>query len=637
MEGPVADRFLVIIAQVVTQMAGASEFSAAVLYERLLALLVDEFEADGGYLRHYSHALRASMLIAEWPRNPDPERAPRAKVAFVEDDVALAGDLKAPTVIAVDGSKFAHSSGSVAGHGRASYVAVAPLLWGTVTTGVIGLTRSGGNQWVPDELDALGVLASLFAQLQARIAAESRLHRLAERDDLTGLHNRRALTVEVRRRLRAGRPGPVAALYIDLDRLKSVNDHLGHDAGDVVIRTCAQRLRAKAGQHAMIARVGGDEFVVVPHDSMSVEDAERFAHTLRTAMCSPIPVAGERVTRTVSIGVAVGMPGIDTSDDLLRRADHVALAVKRKGGNAVVAHDVSMSGASRSERETGFLGGINSEALQLRYQPEIDLRTGEILATEALVCWQPTRGLPADVFNGAAQLMALSRRSAQWVMRRACSDFSTWRSHGIGRNVTLRLNISPAQLVADDFVEGVASTIDEFGIDASSVCLEIRERAMMRDIQHAHTTLAMLKDIGVQIAIDDFGIGDVALPQLKSLPIDMLNINTEFIRDLGNSAADLAIVQAIVGLAETAGVQLTAEGVETPIAATTLVRHGCNRAQGLLLSRPVTGDVMESLLSSSRIPLPYPSFSEAVATLTPLAVEDIVSTTTERAPEAAAS
>jgi EAL domain-containing protein (putative c-di-GMP-specific phosphodiesterase class I) len=219
-------------------------------------------------------------------------------------------------------------------------------------------------------------------------------------------------------------------------------------------------------------------------------------------------------------------------------------------------------------------------------------------------------------------------------MRRACGDFSRWRSHGVGQHATLRLNISPTQLATNGLAESVADTIAEFAIDASSVCLEIRERVMGRDIQNAHTTLAKLKDIGVQIAIDDFGTGDVVLSQLKSLPVDMLKINTGFIRELGTSAADLAVVRAIVGLAEGAGLQLSAEGVETSIAATTLLRHGCNRAQGFLLSRPVTGDVMELLLSRRRIPLPFNPSDEPVA---PFAIEDLTEADARLASVSAAS
>ena len=613
-----ADRFLGIIAGVVAQTMGASAFSAPGVCERLLAQLVEQFEADAAFLRHNDHSLRASTLIAEWPpRNAVPDPDPLAKIPFADADGVVAEDLKTPTVIVADTAKFGHSSRFAARRGRASVTAVAPLLWGTVTTGVLGLTRWDGKRWTPEELDVLAVVASLFAQLQGRIAAESRLHRLAEHDELTGLHNRRALAAEIRRRLRMGRPGPVAALYIDLDRLKTINDHLGHAAGDVVIRACAQRLAAKAGHDALIARVGGDEFVVIPKGTMSAEGAEDLAHTLQTTMCDPVRIGGDLVTRTLSIGVSVGMPGVDAGDDLLRRADQAALAVKRKGGNAVAVfnHGVPMQGASRNGSALHSPTGIDSDALVLQYLPEIDLRTGEILAVEALACWeQPTRGLlPVDALNGAPQSISLAGLLGRWVMRRACRDFSRWRSHGHGQHVTLRLNISPAQLASDGFVDGVAATLDEFGIDAGSLCLEICERLMVRDIENTHTTLAMLKDVGVQIAIDDFGTGDVVLAQLKSLPVDMLKIKPRFVRDLGTSGADLAVVQAIIGLAEAVGLQLTAEGVETPIAAMTLLEHGCSRAQGLLLSRPVMGDAMGTLLSARQISLPFNATHDLLA------------------------
>jgi diguanylate cyclase len=610
MEGVVADRFMGIIAGVVAQMMGASAFSAPRVCEGLLAQLVDQFEADAAFLRHNNHRLRASTLIAEWPpRDPVPDPDPLAKIPFADADGVVAEELKTPKVIAADEAKLGPFSRFAGCRGRASMTAVAPLLYGTVTMGVLGMTRWGGKRWTPEELEALGVVGSLFAQLQARFAAEGRLHRLAEQDHLTGLQNRRALTVAIRARLQAGRPGPVAALYVDLDRLKTINDHLGHAGGDVVIQTCAQRLRASAGDDALVARVGGDEFVVIPNRETSAEAAEALAYRLRDVLCNPVSVGGERITCTVSIGVAAGIPGVDTSDELLRRADHAALTVKSKGGNAVAVcyHHVSMQGASRNGWEL-LPDGIDSRALSVRYQPEIDLRTGEIVAAEALARWQKP-----DVLTGAAEPMALAGKLGCWVMRRACGDFSRWRSHGVGQGATLRLNMSPEQLASDGFADSVAATIDEFGIDAGSVCLEIRERAIVRDIPHAHTALAALKEVGVQIAIDDFGTGDVVLSHLKSLPVDTLKINTGFIRNLGASAVDLAIVQAIIGLAEAVGLQLTAEGVETPIAAATLLRHGCSRAQGFLLAGPVTGDAMESLLSARRITLPFSASDDCLA------------------------
>ena len=610
------DRFLGIIAGVVAQMKAASAFSAPGVCERLLAQLVEQFEADAAFLRHNDHSLRASTLIAEWPpRGEVPYPDPLAKIPFADADGVVAEELKTPTVIATDTAKLGHSSRFAARRGRASLTAVAPLLWGTVTTGVLGLTRWGRERWTPEELDALGVVASLFAQLQGRIAAESRLHQLAEHDELTGLHNRRALTAEIRRRLRIGQPGPVAALYIDLDRLKTINDHLGHAAGDMIIRACAQRLCAKVGRDALIARVGGDEFVVIPKGTMSAEGAEDLAHMLHTTMCDPVRIGGDLVTRTLSIGVAAGVPGVDAGDDLLHRADQAALAVKRKGGNAVAVfnHGVPMLAASRNG--SALHSPADSDALVLQYLPEIDLRTGEILAVEALPCWeQPTRGLlPVDALNGAPQSISLAGRLGRWVMRRACGDFSRWRSDGIDQEITLRLNVSSALLASDGFARGVAATMDEFGIDAGSLCLEICERVMVRDVENTHTTLARLKDVGVQIAIDDFGSGNVVLGQLKSLPVDLLKISAGFIRDLGTSAADLAVVQAIIGLADTVGLQLTAGGVETPVAAITLLQHGCSRAQGLLLSRPVTGDAMGSLLSARQISLPFDATHDLLA------------------------
>jgi diguanylate cyclase len=606
----VADRFLNIVAGVVVQMTGVSAFSAPRVYEGLLAQLVEQFEADRAFLRHNNHTLRASMLIAEWPpRDALPDPDPLAKIPFADADGVVAEELKTPIVIAADEAKLGPSSRFADRLGQASVVAIAPLLWGKVTMGVVGLIRSGGKRWTPEEIEALAVVASLFAQLQTRIATESRLNRLAEQDELTGLRNRRALTAAIRRRLRVGQPGPVAALFIDLDRLKTINDHLGHAGGDEIIRTCAQRLRTNAGRDALIARLGGDEFVVIPNRSTSAEAAEALAHRLHNVLCNPVGVDGELITCTVSIGVAAAMPGVDSSDDLLRRADHAALKVKSKGGNAVAVchHDVSMQGAARNGREQ-LPDGIDSRALLLRYQPEIDLRTGEIVAAEALVRWQKP-----DVLNGAAESKALAGQLDCWVMRRACGDFSRWRSHGVGQGATLRLNMSPAQLASDGFADSVAAAIDEFGIDAGSVCLEIRERAIVRDIPHAHTALATLKEVGVQIAIDDFGKGQVVLSHLKSLPVDTLTINTGFIRNLGASAIDLANVRAIIGLAEAVGLQLTAEGVETPIAATTLLRHGCSRAQGLLLAGPVTGDAMESLLCARRIPLPFSVADDCLA------------------------
>src|SRR5271156_2036978 len=315
------------------------------------------------------------------------------------------------------------------------------------------------------------------------------------------------------------------------------------------------------------------------------------------------------ITSSVSIGMALGRPGRDNAADVLRRADEAALTSKREGGNqvAVYTNVISRNIVFRSDIELHLQAGIDGDALLLNYQPEVDLLTGAILGAEALVRWRhPTRGLLLpDSFIGVAESTNLAGELGRWVMRSACAEFSRWRANGVGRSAVLRINVSPVQLITRGFVGSVADTIEEFGIDAGSVCLEITERAVVHDIETTRKTLSQLKEVGVQIAIDDFGTGYAVLSHLKSLPVDMLKIDTGFVRDLGTNPGDLAIVRAIIGLAEAFGLQLVAEGVETPAAALTLMQHGCHRAQGFLLSRPVPGNAMESLLSERWMPMPF--------------------------------
>jgi diguanylate cyclase (GGDEF)-like protein len=483
------------------------------------------------------------------------------------------------------------------------------MLSGDITTGVLGFVKIGDREWTPEELNALKAIASLFAQLQARIVAEDQLRFLAEHDDLTGLNNRRALIAHLDQRLAAGQPGPVSALFLDLDRLKAINDYLGHTAGDWFIRVFSKRLREGAEGPNLIARLGGDEFVVVPVAPMSATEAETLANKLQATLRERVSIDGEMLTRTVSIGVALGVPGRDTTSDLLRRADQALLAAKSGGGNkiAVFSDDMSLKGEFRNDIELHLASAIENGALVLHYLPEVDMRTGEILAFEALVRWQhPTRGLLSpNAFIGVAESTNFAGELGRWVMRAGCAEFRKWRSKGIGEDAVLRLNVSPVQLVTEGFVETVADIIDEFGLDGGSVCLEITESVVVQDIETTRITLAGLKEVGVQIAIDDFGTGYSVLSHLKSLPVDTLKIDKSFVRELGTNPGDLAIVRAVIALAESFGLELVAEGVETEEAALTLLRHGCHRAQGFLLSRPVAGDAMEALLAQRRIPLQF--------------------------------
>jgi diguanylate cyclase len=612
-----------LVTSVATQLMEATASTAAQVSEEVLAKLVEQLDVDVCFLRHSDHQAKVSKVVAEWPPRPyrpDPDPLGVARFTSANPVFAMCESLKQPTVMRATLPYYGYESqADEALLITSPSLAVAPLLSGGVTTGLLGFGKFRSRKWKPDEISMLEAIASLFAQLQARIAAEDRLRYLADHDDMTGLRNRRALVAHLSDRLTAGRPGPVAILFIDLDRLKAINDCLGHSAGDWFIKLFAERLRDCAGSRSTVARLGGDEFVVVPDDAMPIDGALSLANQLLTMVCDRVAINGHTITRTVSIGVAAGMPGRDDSADLLRRADEAVLAAKRGGGNqVVVSDDLSLKRLLRNEIQLYLQGDIDREALLLHYLPEVDLRTGAIVATEALVRWRhPTRGLLLpDSFIGVAESINLADELGRWVLRNACADLSRWRSRGVGQNAALRVNVSPLQLAGRGFVDTVAATIEEFGIDAESLCLEITERAVVHDIESTRRTLAELKEVGVQIAIDDFGTGYAVLSHLKSLPVDMLKIDAGFVRDLGSNANDLAIIRAIIGLAEAFNLQLVGEGVESLSAALTLMQHGCHRAQGFLFSRPIPSSAMESLLISRWIPMPFlankDAFAEAV-------------------------
>jgi diguanylate cyclase len=595
-------------------LMAANVDDSAAISQRVLGDLVRDLGVDFSFLRHNDHTIHATVLVAEWPpRNADPD--PIAVVYFADADsvFALTENYKEPYVLRPDpGNADYQRHIEEAGTGiPAVSLAAVPLLSGDVTTGTLGFGKLGDREWLPEELNALQAIATLFAQLQARVVAEEQTHYLAEHDDLTGLLNRRALIAYLDERLAAGQSGPVSVLFLDLDRFKVVNDRLGQIAGDRFIEAFAALLREATDVRSVIARFGGDEFVVVPDAPMDIEAAETFAQSLRDRVHKRVVIDGETLTRTVSIGVAEGLPGRDSTADLLRRVDQAARSAKVSGGNTIATFspDMSRTNTIRNDIELHLEGMIDSPsgALVLHYLPEFDMRSGEILGTEALIRWQhPTLGLlMPDSFLGVVESINLAAKLGRLVMRSACEQFGLWRSRGLGDGAVLRVNVSPVQLVAGGIVDTVAAALDEFGLDPNAVCLEITESVVVQDIDATRKTLFELKDIGVQIAIDDFGTGYSVLTYLKSLPVDVLKIDKGFVIGLDTNPGDLAIVRSIVALADAFGLDVVAEGVETVAAAKTLLDLGCYRAQGFLLSRPLDSAAMGSLLARRTVPMRF--------------------------------
>lgn len=577
--------------------------------ELVLADLAAYLGLDVAFLRHNDHEIHATRLVAEWPVRPFvPDPDPIGVVYFADADpvFAMAERLKEPLVIrpAAETDEYQQRIQQGTEVPQISMACV-PLLSNDITTGTLGFVKYGDREWLEEELNALKTIATMLAQLQARLVAIERLQFLAEHDDLTGLCNSRVLTDHLDGRLAPGQDGPVAVLFADLDRLKSVNDLFGHAAGDEVIAQFARRLRESFSDIALLARQGGDEFVLVINEPMELPQAELLADRIRLLLREPFAIGREFVRRTASIGVAVGVPGRDSASDVLRYADLALQAAKGSGGNAaaVFTDAIALKYLLLNDVELHLRDGIENEAFVVHYQPEVDLRTGKVVAVEALVRWNhPTRGmLLPSAFMPVAESSNLAAVLGRKVLQDSCAQLQQWKSMGLAQDLLLRVNVSPVQRVADGFADHVARVLTEYELDPASLSLEFAESFVTDDADLNDEILTALRALGVGLALDEFGAAYSDLSRLKSLPIDTLKIDRSFVQHLDGSKDDLAIIRAIVSLGEAFGLGLVAVGLETEAAAQMLVTMGCHQAQGFLLSPPVDADTMAQMLAAGTI------------------------------------
>ena len=606
-----------LVTQAATDLMGVTAVSLRGATQNLLRELVDYFGVDTSFLRRNDHQIHASLLVAEWPPRIDvPDPDPLALVYFEGADPTFAASetLSHVTITRpgelfgaeVDDSDYQELVRRASGVQIGVSLAVVPMLGTHDTMGVLGFVKYGDREWTDAEINALRAVAGLLAQLQARVDAEERLRHQAFHDELTDLANRRFLVEEITQRLEPGTGDPVGLIFMDVDRLKALNSFFGHAAGDQYLQILAGRLRERISARHMVARLGGDEFVVIMGGPTDEATARALAEKLRQVANEPILVGGEEVSRAVSIGVALGQPGQTSASELMNQADQAMLEAKSRGGNEIGVFSAQMRRANeiRTDIELHIGTAIRHGALVLHYQPEVDLRDGRIMGVEALVRWpNPTLGLlQPGAFIDVVEATNLAGELGRWVLGQACRQLREWQLHYPERRLGMSVNVSPAQLITLDFVATVAKTLADHELDGQWLTLEITEQALVRDTDQALATLRGLQRIGVKIAIDDFGTGYSSFAQLKSLPADVLKIDRGFVRDLGTDFDDLAIVQSIIGLARSLGLDLVAEGVETEIAASTLVDLGCTRAQGFLFAGPRPPAEIEQMIQTGVCP-----------------------------------
>jgi diguanylate cyclase (GGDEF)-like protein/PAS domain S-box-containing protein len=436
-----------------------------------------------------------------------------------------------------------------------------------------------------------------------RKASEEEIEHLAFYDTLTQLPNRQLLMSNLRLALsHTENPDKNGALmFIDLDNFKMLNDTRGHATGDLLLQKVAARLNSCVRLRDTVARLGGDEFVVLLEDlgddaQLALAKAKIVAQKVLAALCEPCDLAGYDYDGTCSIGITLFNQHQQSVGDLLKQADLAMYQAKAAGRNAICFFDPAMQALVTANAALTFelRQGLRNHDFVLHYQPQVG-REGGMVGVEALVRWRhPQHGLmPPDGFIAQAEDSGLILPLGQWVLETACAQLAAWAGRAETRKFSIAINVSVRQFRHPEFVEMVMTAIEQAGISAHHLKLELTESLLAKDMDVTIAKMGILKSAGVTLSIDDFGIGYSALSYLKYLPLDQLKIDRSFVKDVLTDPNDAAIARTIIGLAQSLGLGVMAEGVETEAQRDFLARHGCHCFQGYLFSKPLPIEELE--------------------------------------------
>jgi len=421
----------------------------------------------------------------------------------------------------------------------------------------------------------------------------------AAHDPLTGLGNRETLDQELRKGLASAREGTALALiFIRMDRFRTINGGLGHTAGDLALRRTAERIVSSLSEGQTATRPGSDEFAVVVTGRADEDTVVALAEEIRREIASPFKIEGHQVMLTCSIGIGTWPVDGQDAETLLRNAEIAASRARERDGRRIVIH----SGDTRPARfavERGLQTAVAQNELEPRYQPVVSI-DGAITGFEVLLSWKhPEFGqIPAKHFIPIAEEADLIFPIGEWVLRRACEQAVAWRQ-ATTRPLRLWVNVSARQFANSAFADAVRNAIADSGIDASCLVLELTETAIMRNLEESKRLMSELRELGVKLAIDDFGSGYSSLNYLWTLPVDAIKIDQSFVADLSDSGRALAIMETLVGLGHTLGLDVVAEGVESEEQFEIVRRVRCDLAQGYLFASPMPIREAEALLRSA--------------------------------------
>jgi diguanylate cyclase (GGDEF)-like protein/PAS domain S-box-containing protein len=437
---------------------------------------------------------------------------------------------------------------------------------------------------------------------ESRAMAEKMSH-LAQHDFLTGLPNRMLLQERFSRAIGQAQRHhkQVAVLFVDLDYFKTINDSLGHDIGDRLLQSVAERLVSCVRSTDTVCRQGGDEFVILLAEIEHHRDAAQIAEKLLAALLAPHFIDGNELHVTLSIGISIYPDDAATAEAVMQNADAAMYHAKAKGRNnyQFYMREMNSRAVQRMVVENSLRRALKNEEFELHYQPKINISSGQMSSAEALIRWRdPDLGMvyPGQ-FVPIAEECGLIVPIGRWVLREACRQVQAWLAAGVTA-VPVSVNISAVEFRHVNFLEGIAAILDETGIDAAYLELELTESMLMHDAESSAQVLEKLKKMGVHLAIDDFGTGYSSLSYLNRFPIDTLKIDQSFVRDMATNADNAAIISAVIGMGRNLHQRVVAEGVETGEQLAFLCQQNCDEAQGFLFSYPLAPEDFACLLTT---------------------------------------
>ncbi|WP_062107563.1 sensor domain-containing protein [Bacillus niameyensis] len=455
---------------------------------------------------------------------------------------------------------------------------------------------------IMEESSSKGNMVLVMRDITERKKSEQRIYHLAYHDSLTDLPNRRLFMNQLRKEITWNdQPTKIAVMFIDVDRFKYVNDSWGHDAGDYILTEVATRIKKALRSYDLIARLGGDEFTVMLTNIQSEKDALASAEKIQKALQEPIEINNQPYTLTCSMGIALYPENGKTADELLTKSDTALYSVKKRGRNGFALYQPEMEEKSLEkillENELGK--AIQKEQFYIDYQPKLNFSEGKLIGVEALVRWiHPELGrIAPDRFIPMAEETGLIVPLGEWILKEVCEQNKRWQDQGLSPLVA-SVNISVRQLEAPDFVDKVIDIIKETNLDPKWIELEVTE-SVFADNHHSARVLQEIRDLGIQISIDDFGTGYSSFSYIKYLPVDTLKVDRSFISDIDQNEESKAIVKAVLTLAQTLGLNVVAEGIETQKQMAVLNEDGCNVGQGYFFSKPLSSDDFEEYLKNA--------------------------------------